>query len=50
MAQSILLLNKTLLMGLPLLWWLVPLSALTALAAAYFLFRSVMGKTKAPPR
>jgi K(+)-stimulated pyrophosphate-energized sodium pump len=49
MAQSILLLNKTLLMGLPLLWWLVPLSAFTALAAAFYLFRSVMREDEGTP-
>ena len=49
MAQSILLINKTLIMGLPLLWWLVPLSALVALAAAYYLYRSVMGEDEGTP-
>ena len=49
MAQSILLINKTLIFGLPLLWWLVPLSALVALAAAYYLYRSVMGEDEGTP-
>jgi K(+)-stimulated pyrophosphate-energized sodium pump len=49
MLQILTAINDTNLMGLPILWWLVPISAIVALGTAFYFFRSVMGEDEGTP-